>query len=99
MAKKSSSSNCEKVVKPKRFRKGQTNCQGTSPKVRTERLKVQLEDAKSYNNVLQENYDLAAQQLVRFVYERDSARTQLKIFETTPAPDSAGCPHFFACCP
>ena len=50
-----------------------------------ERLKVKIEDAKFYNSVLQKNYDLATQQLVRLVSERDSARTQLKISEKTSA--------------
>ena len=53
--------------------------------VRMVRMNVELEDAKFYNSVLQENYDLETQQLVGLVSERDSARTQLKISEKTSA--------------
>ena len=85
MAKKSSSSNGEKVVQPKCCRKGQTNCQGTSPKVRMERLNVKIDGLTIDNAVLQENYDRATRQLTRVLAERDSARTQLKISENTSA--------------
>ena len=85
MAKKSFPSNGDKVVKPKLCRKGQTNFSGTSHAVRMEGMKVKPEDAKSYNSVMQEKYDLATQQLRGLVSEGDSARTQLKISEKTSA--------------
>ena len=85
MAKKSSSSNGETVVKQKRCRKGTKNCQGTSPKVRMERLNEKIEGLTYDKGLLQENYALATRQLARVLAERDSARTQLKISEKTSA--------------
>ena len=82
---KPSPSNGEEVVKQKRCRKGQKKSQGTSPKVRMERLNVKIEGLTIDNAVLQENYDLATRQLTRVLAERDSARTQLKISENTSA--------------
>ena len=85
MAKKSSSSNGENVVKPKRCRKGQKTCQGTSPKVRIERQNVKIEDLKVLNKMWKENYETSSRQLARVLAERDSARTQLKISEKISA--------------
>ena len=82
---KHSSSNGEKVVKQKRCRKAQTSAQGTSHKVRKERLNVKTEGLKIDNGVLQTNLDLAKQELALVLAERDSARTQLKISEKTSA--------------
>ena len=85
MPKKSSSSNVEQVVKPKRCRKGKTNAQGTSPKVRINRLKVKLEDEKVLKNMWQTNYGTLALELKRVFAERDTARAQLKLTEKTSA--------------
>ena len=85
MAKKSSSSNGENVVKPKRCRKGQKTCQGTSPRVRIERQNVKIEDLEVLNKMWKENYETSSRQLARVLAERDSARTQLQISEKTSA--------------
>ena len=82
---KPSPSNGEKVVKQKRCRKGQKNSQGTSPKVREERLNEKIQDLKNRNMVLQENLNLSEKELALVRVERDSARTQLKISEKTSA--------------
>ena len=85
MPKKSSSSNVEQVVKPKRCRKGKKNAQGTSCKVRIDRVKVKLEDEKVLKNMWQTNYETLALELKRVFAERDTARAQLKLTEKTSA--------------
>ena len=77
------SSDGVKVVKPKRCRKNQTQCQGTSPKVRIDRLKAKIEDLNFRNEVLQTNYNKQTEVLVKVVQEREDARSLLKISEKT----------------
>ena len=72
----------EKVVKPKRSRKEKKQCQGTSPKVRLDRLKETIKDLTIDQEVLQLNYNKTTE-LKKVLAERDSARTQLKISEKT----------------
>ena len=71
------------VVKPKRCRKNMKQCQGTSPKVRMDRLKAKIEDLKHSNKVLQTNYNKQTEVLVKVVQEREDARSLLKISEKT----------------
>lgn len=86
------SSNGEDGVNRKRDRTGEPKSQGTSPKVRMERLKDKIEGLTIDKAVLQENYNLAdcartqlARELARVLAERDSARTQLRQSEKTSA--------------
>ena len=73
----------EKVVKPKRNRKEKKQCQGTSPKVRLDRLKETIKDLTIDQEVLQLNYNNQTTELKKVLAERDSGRTQLKISEKT----------------
>ena len=77
------SSDGVKVVKPKRSRKEKKQCQGTSPKVRLDRLKQTIKDLTFHQEVLQLNYNNQTTELYKVLAERDSARTQLKISEKT----------------
>lgn len=74
-----------KVVKQKRCRKNQKTCQGTSPKVRIDRLKEKIEHLTFDKEMLQNNFNTQTEQLANVLAERDSARTQLKISEKTSA--------------
>ena len=58
-------------------------CQGTPPKVRMDRLKVQIEDVTHHAKVLQENYNLQTEELAKEVALRHSLVTLLKASETT----------------
>ena len=77
------SSDGVKVVKPRRSRKEKKQCQGTSPKVRLDRLKQTIKDLTFHQEVLQLNYNNQTTELKKVLAERDSARTQLKISEKT----------------
>jgi hypothetical protein len=79
------SSDGVKVVKPRRSRKEKKQCQGTSPKVRLDRLKQTIKDLTFHQEVLQLNYNNQTTELKKVLAERDSARTQLKISEKTSA--------------
>ena len=79
MAKTSPSSNGENVVKPKPSRAGQKSAQGTSPKVREDRLKKKIEDLTVLNKCLGDTMQNTTCELAVMTAERDSARTQLKI--------------------
>jgi hypothetical protein len=85
MPKKSSSSNGERVVKPKRCRAGQKNAQGTPPKVRVDRVKTELRDEKVLKNMWQTNYETLAHEFKMMCAERDLARAQLKSTEKQSA--------------
>ena len=78
MPKKSSSSNGERVVKPKRCRAGQKHAQGTPPKVRVDRVKTELRDEKVLKQLWQTNYETLGREFKMMVAERDLARAQLK---------------------
>ena len=69
------------VVKPKRSRAGKKNAQGTSPKVRMERLHTQIRQLTNDIAVLQAKYDVAVRQGAVVLAERDSARYELKAAE------------------
>ena len=69
------------VVKPKRSRAGKKNAQGTSPKVRMERLRTQIRQLTNDIAVLQAKYDVAVRQGAVVLAERDSARDELKAAE------------------
>ena len=87
MAKKSSSSNGENVVKPKRVRcrAGRPSASGTSQKVRQDRLKKKIEDLTVLNTCLGDTMQNTTCELAVMTAERDSARTQLQISEKTSA--------------
>ena len=70
-------------VKPKRCRVGVKQCQGTSPKVRMDRLKVKNEDLKHSNEVLQTNYNKQTEMMAKEVAVRDTLINLLKVSETT----------------
>ena len=85
MPKKSSSSNGERVVKPKRCRAGRPSASGTSQKVRQDRLKKKIEDLTVLNTCLGDTMQNTTCELAVMTAERDSARTQLQISEKTSA--------------
>ena len=82
-AQRDPSSDGVKVVKRKRNRKEKKQCQGTSPKVRLDRLKQIIQDLKMDQQVLQLNYNTQTTELNKVLAERDDARTRLKISEKT----------------
>ena len=88
-----SASNGEVRVPLKKDRTNYKNKgQGTSPKVRIDRLKVTIEHLTFEKATLQEKYNDAdsarknlARELARVLEERDSARTELRQSEKTSA--------------
>jgi hypothetical protein len=71
------------VVKPKRCRKNMKQCQGTSPKVRIDKLKAKIEDLNHRNKVLQVNYNKQTEMMAKEVAVRDTLINLLKVSETT----------------
>ena len=71
------------VVKPKRCRKNMKQCQGTSPKVRMDRLKAKIEDLKHSNKVLQMNYNKQTEEMAKEAGVRETLIKLLKVSETT----------------
>ena len=76
-------SDAVEVVKPKRCRKNMKQCQGTSPKVRMDRLKAKIEDLKHRNEVLQMNYNKQTEMMAKEVAVRDTLVDLLKVSDTT----------------
>ena len=58
-------------------------CQGTSPKVRMDRLKAKIEDLKHSNKVLQMNYSKQTEEMAKETGVRETLITLLKTSETT----------------
>ena len=77
------SSDGVEVVKPKRCRKNMKQCQGTSPKVRMDRLRAKIEDLNHRNEVLQMNYNKQTEMMAKEVAVRDTLINLLKVSETT----------------
>ena len=57
--------------------------QGTSPKVRMDRLKAKIEDLKHSNKVLQMNYNTQTEEMAKEAGVRETLITLLKTSEKT----------------
>ena len=77
------SSDGVEVVKPKRCRKNMKQSQGTSPKVRMDRLRAKIEELNHRNEVLQVNYNKQTEMMAKEVAVRDTLINLLKVSETT----------------
>ena len=58
-------------------------CQGTSPKVRIDKLKAKVEDLNHRNEVLQMNYNKQTEMMAKEAAVRDTLVNLLKVSETT----------------
>ena len=58
-------------------------CQGTSPKVRMDRLRAKIEDLNHRNEVLQVNYNKQTEMMAKEVAVRDTLINLLKVSEKT----------------
>jgi hypothetical protein len=81
------SSDGVEVVKPKRCRKNMKQCQGTSPKVRMDRLKAKIEDLNHRNEVLQMNYNKQTEMMAKEAGVREPLSTCRKCLSRLPKID------------